>query len=264
MSQPDGAVLGTRPGRRAATCAGVGRRAPRRVPRVRRVPVHAQAARRGGVRARPVRVAVRAVRDRRGGGPACPGSARRHLQEDGRQIRTADLRVLQIEDMLELATINVAARLERIGDQVNIVRSLEDRDSGASRSVVRRARSGARRKVTDDVLREVAETTGTTSMPTPPQRWGRISVLPSARPGSTSDAPATRVSSARRYRGRQASADGLDQEATRRPVPRPVPRPGRARARPALSPGKSTRSAGSTSRRRALSPGSSSTRAPNG
>lgn len=77
--------------------------------------------------------------------------------EDGREIRSTDLRGLRIEDFLELATVNVATRVERVGDEVHLIRDIEDLRSGASRRAARAARRDARRKVTDEALQEVAE-----------------------------------------------------------------------------------------------------------
>jgi len=74
---------------------------------------------------------------------------------NGREIRSADLRALRIEDLLEGASANVAAR--RVVDDDGSARMV--RDLGSWRDVtraVRGARRNARRKVTDEVLREVA------------------------------------------------------------------------------------------------------------
>lgn len=68
--------------------------------------------------------------------------------EAGREIRSLDLR-LSVEDALEMATQSIAGR--------RVMPSYEDVRSGASLRAVRGARRSARRKVTDDVLREVAD-----------------------------------------------------------------------------------------------------------
>lgn len=76
--------------------------------------------------------------------------------EDGREIRSSDLRALRVEDLLESACVNVAVRREVDEDgHERLARDLQDRHFGTT-SAVRSARRGARRKVTDDALREVA------------------------------------------------------------------------------------------------------------
>lgn len=68
--------------------------------------------------------------------------------ESGREIRSVDLR-LSVEDALEMSTRSIAGR--------SVMPSYEDVRSGATLRAVRSARRTGRRKVTDDLLREVAE-----------------------------------------------------------------------------------------------------------
>ena len=77
--------------------------------------------------------------------------------DDGREIRSRDLRDVRVEDMLELAAKNAAFRREVDPDgQERMVRQMIDLTSGASLGAVRAARRGARRKLTPDMLTEVA------------------------------------------------------------------------------------------------------------
>lgn len=76
--------------------------------------------------------------------------------ENGREVRTSDLRALHVEDLLEGASANVAAR--RVVDdegQARMVRDLGDWQTVVK--TVRAARRNGRRKVTDEMLREVAD-----------------------------------------------------------------------------------------------------------
>ncbi|MGH3737202.1 MAG: hypothetical protein ACRDT6_16535 [Micromonosporaceae bacterium] len=77
--------------------------------------------------------------------------------DSGRDIRSVDLR-LSVEGSLELAGRHVAVRrtVDESG-RTRLVRDLGDLLSGATLRAVRRTRQAARRTVTDEVLRDVAE-----------------------------------------------------------------------------------------------------------
>lgn len=75
-----------------------------------------------------------------------------------REIRSTDLRAMHVEDMLEFASRQAAFRRVTGPDgETRAVRELDDRDSGASLSAVRKARRAARRTITDDILATVAD-----------------------------------------------------------------------------------------------------------
>lgn len=71
---------------------------------------------------------------------------------DGREVRTSDLRRLRVEDLLEDATTNVAHREDSEGEYYRNFQEWRD----VVRAVRSKRRDG-RRRISDDVLREVAE-----------------------------------------------------------------------------------------------------------
>lgn len=76
----------------------------------------------------------------------------------GREVRAADLRGLRVEDLLEWATQYGVGRSDVDDDgRPRFTLSLEDRDSGTNLAAIRKARRERKRKITDGLLREVAE-----------------------------------------------------------------------------------------------------------
>ncbi len=85
----------------------------------------------------------------------------------GDEVRAADLRALRLDDLLELAT--GAAGLVVTLDVGEVVTAEGPGDERTTVRQVREARRRARRKVTDELLREVAEVYGDNSEGAPVQ-----------------------------------------------------------------------------------------------
>jgi hypothetical protein len=82
--------------------------------------------------------------------------------EGGREVRTKDLRAVEVDNWIETIVPLTTAQVVSEGDggQVNAVRFVPDSDSAdfkAARATLRQARRVGRRKVNDDLLRRVAE-----------------------------------------------------------------------------------------------------------
>ncbi|WP_414944542.1 hypothetical protein [Amycolatopsis sp. cmx-11-32] len=82
-------------------------------------------------------------------------------KEDGREVRTTDLRAVQLQDLIELIVTAVSSKIISagpdglvLGDNQGATRENFD----AALATIRAARKGTRARITDDFLREVAET----------------------------------------------------------------------------------------------------------
>ena len=91
------------------------------------------------------------------GVPQCRGV---HIEssDGGREVQSGDLRALRLEDFLEFAmteTASVVTKTTAAGE-TTAVHTVDPDERARTLKVLQRARSDARRKVTDDMLREVA------------------------------------------------------------------------------------------------------------
>jgi hypothetical protein len=94
----------------------------------------------------------------RGGIPVCAELTFR-AKDDGRDIRTTDLRAVRLEEWIENIVAAVSAQV--VDESTGVVTAAVDLSEDAHRAAVatvRAARRGGRRRVTDDLLRRVAET----------------------------------------------------------------------------------------------------------
>ncbi len=95
--------------------------------------------------------------DSSSGVPRCT-DLRISAQQDGREVRTTDLRAVTIEDWLEVI-VSAAAEVvvSRAGAATTTTAAVQtDAERKASLSVIRDARRSARRRVTPDLLERVA------------------------------------------------------------------------------------------------------------
>jgi hypothetical protein len=93
----------------------------------------------------------------RRGVPVCTEVTVR-AKDDGREVRTTDLRAVQIEDWLE--DVVAAASLHVISESEGSVTAEHRGDADARRAAIktiREARAASRRKITDELLERVAE-----------------------------------------------------------------------------------------------------------
>lgn len=79
--------------------------------------------------------------------------------DDGRPVRTADLRALRMDDFTEAASVLVAQHWVDTSDDgvVSTVTTNRQVDVDAAFKTITAARKDSRRRITDDLLREVAE-----------------------------------------------------------------------------------------------------------
>ncbi len=95
-----------------------------------------------------------AIRD---GVPQCR-EVRISSGEGGRAVRTADLRAVRVDDFTDVASVLVSEHwLGTEGGVVSTVTTNRQVDADAAFKTIARARRDSRRRVTDDLLRKVAE-----------------------------------------------------------------------------------------------------------
>lgn len=86
-----------------------------------------------------------------------------HAKDDGREVRDVDLRAIRIDDWIE-DIVAVASSKIVSEDGAAVIEAVvygderDNRERSAARAMVRAARKDGRRRVTDDLLRDVAET----------------------------------------------------------------------------------------------------------
>ncbi|OLZ43262.1 hypothetical protein BS329_39940 [Amycolatopsis coloradensis] len=82
-------------------------------------------------------------------------------KEDGREVRTTDLRAVQLQDLLELIVTAVSSKIISAGPEGLVLgdnQGATTENFDAALATIRAARKGTRARITDDFLREVAET----------------------------------------------------------------------------------------------------------
>ncbi len=92
----------------------------------------------------------------RDGVPQCRRAELRSTDE-GREVLASDLRGVKLEDLLEIAVAQVAMVFETNGGLTSMVPASTAAELQQTLRETRTVRREARRRVTDDVLREVAE-----------------------------------------------------------------------------------------------------------
>ncbi len=81
-------------------------------------------------------------------------------KEGGREVRTSDLRAVQLERWIEDLFASVAARVEHVDADAGIVSAVDEHDEkrvAEAARVVQRARAAARRSITPEMLEGVAQ-----------------------------------------------------------------------------------------------------------
>lgn len=82
-------------------------------------------------------------------------------KDDGREVRSADLHAVQIQDLVEVMVTAASSTILSSGADGGIVlgqnRGATEETFAAAAATIRAARKGSRARVTDDFLREVAE-----------------------------------------------------------------------------------------------------------